>query len=132
MPTNMPGNIPANGIILFSHGSRDPLWRAPIEAVRTHMLSMQADALVACAYLELCEPDLPTVSDALVEKGVTHLTVVPMFLGTGKHAREDLPVLIEAIRTKYPHVVVNVQVAVGENPRMTALMASIALGIDTE
>jgi sirohydrochlorin cobaltochelatase len=124
--------MPTTGIILFSHGSRDPLWRAPIEAVREHMLTLQADALVACAYLELCEPDLPTVSDAFIGKGVTQLTVVPMFLGTGKHAREDLPVLIEAIRTKHPQIMVDVQVAVGENPRMTALMAHIALGIDTE
>lgn len=122
----------ASGIILFSHGSRDPLWRAPIEAVCTHMLSLQPNAKVTCAYLELCEPDLLTASDALIQQGITQLTIVPMFLGTGKHAREDLPLLIDTIRKKHPHIVVHVQIAMGENPRMTALMSQIALGIATE
>jgi len=116
------------GIALFSHGSRDPLWRAPIEAVRTEILRKNPTALVECAYLELCEPDLAHVARHLVDQGAKHITVVPMFLGTGKHAREDLPVLVAELRSQHPHITFEVQVAVGEDPRMTALMANIALG----
>ena len=49
-----------------------------------------------------------------------------MFLGTGKHAREDLPVLVQALREAHPGVQLQVQPAIGEDPRMTALMAQIA------
>jgi len=28
--------------------------------------------------------------------GVNHITIVPMFLGVGRHAREDLPELVAA------------------------------------
>lgn len=56
------------------------------------------------------------------------LTIVPMFLGTGRHARDDLPLLVAALRAQYPDMSIEVQEAVGENPRMTALMAEIACG----
>ena len=114
------------GIVLFAHGSRDPLWRAPIEAVHAHIAEHQPELLVRCAYLELCTPDLPQACAELVALGVDHITVVPMFLGTGKHAREDLPVLVQQLRDTHPQVAIHVQPAIGEDPRMTALMANIA------
>jgi len=114
------------GIVLFAHGSRDPLWRAPIEAVHAHIAEHQPELLVRCAYLELCTPDLPQAVAGLVAAGATHVTVVPMFLGTGKHAREDLPVLVQQLRDNHPQVAIHVQPAIGEDPRMTALMADIA------
>jgi sirohydrochlorin cobaltochelatase len=50
-----------------------------------------------------------------------------MFLGVGKHAREDLPVLVQALRTTYPQLALSLQGAVGENPRLVELLAHIAL-----
>jgi sirohydrochlorin cobaltochelatase len=115
-----------SGIVLFAHGSRDPLWRAPIEAVQSHILERHPGAAVRCAYLELSTPDLPQAVQELVDLGAASITIVPMFLGTGKHAREDLPVLVADLRTQHPAVQIHVQCAIGEDPRMTALMASIA------
>lgn len=115
-----------NAIILFSHGSRDPLWRAPMEAVAAQIAAHNPDRRVSCAYLELCTPSLADAVGQLITQGATRLTVVPMFLGTGKHAREDLPVLVQALRAEHPGVQIHVQTAIGENPRMTALMAEIA------
>ncbi|HNE71482.1 MAG TPA: CbiX/SirB N-terminal domain-containing protein [Giesbergeria sp.] len=117
---------PTQGIVLFAHGSRDPLWRAPIEAVEAHIRAHHPGVAVRCAYLELTTPDLPQAVDDLVDQGATAVTIVPMFLGTGKHAREDLPVLVAELRARHPRVQVHVQAAIGEDPRMTALMAHIA------
>lgn len=117
---------PTQGIVLFAHGSRDPLWRAPIEAVEAHIRAHHPGVAVRCAYLELTTPDLPQAVDDLVDQGATAVTIVPMFLGTGKHAREDLPVLAAELRARHPRVQVHVQAAIGEDPRMTALMAHIA------
>lgn len=82
---------PTSAVVLFSHGSRDPLWRAPIEAVAARIKADHPQRPVVCAYLELSEPPLAQAVAGLVAAGATHVTVVPMFLGTGKHAREDLP-----------------------------------------
>jgi sirohydrochlorin cobaltochelatase len=115
------------GIILFAHGSRDPLWRQPMEAVADRARLLDPTAQVQCAYLELMEPDLPTCAAAMAQAGVQSVTVVPMFLGVGKHAREDLPLLVEALKAKYPHIVFRLQPAIGEDQRVLELMANIAL-----
>ena len=115
------------GIILFAHGSRDEQWRLPIEAVATHIKQREPTARVRCAYLELCSPSLPEAAIQLIAGGAQQLKVFPLFLGVGKHAREDLPLLIEQIRTAHPNVQVDLLPTAGEYAQMTAVMADIAL-----
>ncbi|KLO57467.1 cobalamin biosynthesis protein CbiX [Delftia tsuruhatensis] len=115
------------GLILLAHGSRDALWRQPIEAVLKAVQQTHPQSLAACAYLEACAPDLPTAARGLVEAGATRITVLPLFLGTGKHAREDIPKLVQEIRDAHPQVAVELEPAVGEHPRVTALLAELAL-----
>ena len=114
-------------IILFGHGSRDPLWRLPMETVAARLRTLQPDALVRCAYLELDAPSLPAAAAELVAAGADHVTVVPMFLGTGRHAREDLPVLMQQLQAAHPAVAFVLQKAVGEDGRVLDLIAKIAL-----
>jgi sirohydrochlorin cobaltochelatase len=114
-------------IILFGHGSRDPLWRRPIEAVAARLMGQHPELLVLCAYLELDRPDLPTAAAQLVAQGATDITVVPMFLGTGKHAREDVPGLAQDLRGAHPSVRFNLQQPVGEDSRVLDLLAKVAL-----
>ena len=115
------------GIILFAHGSRDEQWRLPIEAVALQIKQREPAAQVRCAYLELCTPSLPEAAIDLIASGVLQLKVFPLFLGVGKHAREDLPLLIEQIRISHPDVPVDLLPAAGEYAQMTAVMADIAL-----
>ena len=113
-------------VILFGHGSRDPLWRRPMEAVAARLLASHPGRAVVCAYLELQQPDLAAATAKLVASGVTALTIVPMFLGAGKHVREDLPELVETLRVGYPEVRFRLQAPVGEDPRVLDLLAAIA------
>jgi len=115
------------GIVLFAHGSRDPLWRLPIEAVATRIGRLEPDALVRCAYLEICTPSLQEAAADLIASGARRLRIFPLFLGVGKHAREDLPLLIEEIRAAHPDVPIELLPAAGEDDRMTMLMADIAM-----
>lgn len=115
------------GTLLFAHGSRDPLWRGPIEAVARQARTLDPAALVACAYLELTEPDLPTAAAQLVAAGATALTIVPLFLGVGRHAREDLPQLVAQLRAAHPGVGIELRPAVGEDPRLIDLLARMAV-----
>ena len=114
-------------VILFAHGSRDPLWRLPIQAVAAEITKRQAGVQVRCAYLELTEPTLPQAAAQLVAAGARNIRVLPLFLGVGKHAREDLPLLISEVRAAHPGVDVQLLATVGENPALIALMAEIAL-----
>ena len=114
-------------IILFGHGSRDALWHLPIQAVAERIRTSSPSTTVTCAYLELTEPSLIATAAALADTGVNHITILPMFLGVGRHAREDLPALIAELKQNHPNVVFDVQPAVGENPEVLDLLAKIAL-----
>ena len=115
-----------SGIVFFAHGSRDPLWRKPIEAVAQLLQHQHPNALSCCAYLELDTPDLHTACQSLIAQGCGAITVLPMFLGTGRHAREDLPLLVAQLRHTFPHIPFEMATAVGEDPRVTQLLATLA------
>lgn len=114
-------------IVLFGHGSRDPAWRTPIDRVANRMLEMNASCIVRCAFLELTEPDLSTVTAELVSMGVKKITVIPMFLGVGRHAREDLPQLVRDLQLSLPLVDFNLRPPVGEIPHVIEMLAKLSL-----
>ncbi len=128
MTTNLAAKPPLlTGIILFAHGSRDAQWRLPIEAVAASIQARSPGVQVQCAYLELCAPTLPEAATGLLAAGIQNIRVVPLFLGVGKHAREDLPVLVSQIEAEHPDAQIEVMPPVGENPALITLMAEIAL-----
>ncbi|BEP48898.1 CbiX/SirB N-terminal domain-containing protein [Variovorax paradoxus] len=116
----------ARGIVLLAHGSRDERWREPIEAVAARVTALDPQARVACAYMELAAPDLRTAAAALIASGARRLRVVPLFLGMGKHAREDLPLQVDALRQAWPQVDFQLAGIVGEEPELVDLLARIA------
>lgn len=123
----MTDNPSPKAIVLFAHGSRDPLWHRPIEEVAAHIATLAPQAAVACAYLELSKPDLPTAVQTLVASGARHISILPMFLGVGRHAREDLPELVQQLRSTFPAIRFTLKPAIGEDPRLIILLAQLAI-----
>ena len=132
-------------LVLFAHGSRDPQWHRPIQAVAERVAaqlalnakaesnhaspasSKQPSVVVTCAYLELSSPSLLEEVQRLVAQGCQQIRLVPLFLGVGKHVREDLPQMLADLAALHPSVVFEPLPAVGENPDLLDLMARIAL-----
>lgn len=125
-------NNTPTAVVLFAHGSRDPLWRAPIDAVAAEMARQSPQTEVRCAFLELTEPALDVCVDSLVHAGHRSVRIVPMFLGVGRHAREDLPLLVADLRSRHPQLSLALCPAIGEHPELTRSMARIALQADPE
>ncbi|HVZ43256.1 MAG TPA: CbiX/SirB N-terminal domain-containing protein [Ramlibacter sp.] len=111
-------------VILLGHGSRDPLWREPMDAVASRVAAR--GVAVRCAFVELQEPDLAAAAAALVREGATHLTVVPLFLGAGRHARVDVPRMADDLRRTHESLVIELRPFVGDDARVLDLLASIA------
>ena len=116
----------ARGIVLLAHGSRDERWREPIEAVAVQVLQDDPAARVVCAYMELATPDLHSAVAGLIAGGATAIHIVPLFLGMGKHAREDLPLQLDTLRKAWPQVDFSLARIVGEEPELVELLARIA------
>ena len=115
------------GIVLFAHGSRDERWRQPVEAVAALAGQLDSGVAVRCAYLELATPDLSGAVDDLVGQGVGSIELLPLFLGVGKHLREDLPRLIDELRASHPGTQIALRPAIGEMPEVIEALARIAL-----
>jgi sirohydrochlorin cobaltochelatase len=119
--------LPAHAMVFFAHGSRDPLWRRPVEAIADRVRQIDSGLQVRCAYLELTEPDLATCVAELAMVGVGAITVVPLFLGVGKHAREDLPKMTKDMQDSYPAINFILRPAIGEDARFVEMIAQMSL-----
>ncbi|MEJ7688371.1 MAG: CbiX/SirB N-terminal domain-containing protein [Variovorax sp.] len=115
------------GIVLFAHGSRDERWRAPVEAVAKRVAELDPSVRVVCAYLELVDPDLRAATATLAASCVVAVRIVPLFLGMGKHVREDVPLLLDELRSAHPAIAFTLAPAVGEEPDVIELLARVAL-----
>jgi len=75
------------------------------------------------AFLDLAQPSLPACAASLHGEGVRSLRVVPVFLGSGGHLKDDLPKLVAAIRGDYPDLEITVEPPIGEQPEVIAAIA---------
>jgi sirohydrochlorin cobaltochelatase len=83
-------------------------------------------ARIVLAFLELMQPSLPACAASLYGEGVRSLRVVPVFLGSGGHLKEDLPKLVAEIRGNYPDLEITVEPPIGEQ---AAVISAIARAI---
>jgi sirohydrochlorin cobaltochelatase len=59
---------------------------------------------------------------------VEHLVVVPFFLAPGRHARLDIPRLVERARERHPGLKIQLADVLGDDPLLLELLARRALG----
>ena len=111
------------GLVLFAHGSRDPEWARPLEAIRERVRQSRPEYPIELAYLDMMSPTLEEAVGSLVEQGALAVTVFPLFLAQGGHLRLDLPRLLDAIRTKHPHIPIALEPAVGDVPEIREAIA---------
>jgi sirohydrochlorin cobaltochelatase len=113
------------GLILFAHGARDPRWREPFDRLIERVARRHAGP-VSLAFLEHMAPDLTQAAIALAAAGAERVVVVPLFLGTGGHLRQDLPVLLAQAQgaVRVPLTAVG---ALGEDEAAIAAMAEYCL-----
>jgi sirohydrochlorin cobaltochelatase len=123
----MNSNIAQTGVILLAHGSRDPLWSKPMESIADRVRRKQPEIRVLCAYLEMMQPNLADCAAKLIAAGITSIRILPLFLGLGKHVKEDLPELINSLRQNHPGVSFRLLPVAGEDVRVLQLLADIVL-----
>ncbi len=118
---------PAQALILFAHGARDPRWAQPFEAVAKTIRSLRPDLQVHLAFLEFMTPSLLEAGAQAASCRPARVDVVPMFLGSGGHVRKDLPALMDQLRASHPSTLWALQPAIGEVPSVVQAMALAAI-----
>jgi sirohydrochlorin cobaltochelatase len=116
-----------NGVILFAHGARDPVWADPFRRIAQHLECQAPDLLLELAFLEFIPPDLRAAARLLASRGARRIEIVPLFLGPGGHLRRELPGLADAIVDELPGVEVRIAPAAGEDDAVIEALAGYAL-----
>lgn len=121
-----------HALILFGHGSRDAAWREGMDAIAQRIRELRPGMPVMCGFLEFMQPDLAGAAAGLVASGATQVHVVPIFLGTGAHVRQDLPKLVRELASQHSGVEFTLDPAVGEYPEVIDAIAQVCLEAASE
>ena len=114
--------MPSSAVILFAHGAREPEWARPFEQVRDRL---RAEGLrVELAYLEIMGPSLEDTARVLAAEGAKTVSVVPLFLGQGKHLKRELPGMIAALKRNHVGVDFRVTPALGDDPEILSAITA--------
>ena len=113
------------GIMVLAHGSRVKETTDTIEKIvkLAKDNSEDKDMPIEIAYMELCQPDIPTVVKKLVDMGVDEIKVVPYFLFRGIHIKKDIPNELEAALEGHDNVKITMGDTLGADPRLAEILA---------
>lgn len=118
----------SHGLILLSHGSRDPFWRRNAEQLLQSVHAAYPAAAIGNAYLDWCEPRLPEELARLLRAhpALATVTIWPLLFGVGRHASEDIPALVAGLARQHPQLQLQIAPAMGEDARVLQLLTTMA------
>jgi sirohydrochlorin ferrochelatase len=116
-----------HALLLIDHGSSKPASNRQLLDVCALVQSHCPGVIVVGAHMELAEPSIAQQVDALAAQGVTELVVVPYFLAPGRHAREDIPHLVQHAAKPYSQLRVNMGECLGVDDLIAQLVLKRAL-----
>ena len=92
------------GVIICDHGSRRAQSNDSLNDVAKRFAARFDDQcqIVEPAHMELAPPDISAAYAACVEKGASHIVVLPLFLAQGKHWTRDIPSLTSQAAAAFP------------------------------
>jgi len=91
------------GLILIGHGSKHPKNRENLEKLAEILRKRSKFEVVELAFMSINTPSVPEAIDALSEKNISKIVLVPAFLAPGVHTTKDIPQLID-VKEKEPQL----------------------------
>jgi sirohydrochlorin cobaltochelatase len=114
-------------VIFIAHGSRDPNWRASVEALIESLRADLGRDRVGLAYMDCTPPTLMDAASEAVGAGATCVRVVPLFLTEEGHVERDIRPMVEQVGEAFSNVDVTLQPAVGRHPLFREMLRQIAV-----
>ncbi|WP_289053825.1 sirohydrochlorin chelatase [Carboxylicivirga marina] len=108
------------GILLCGHGTRVKRGEEAFLNYVHLFAQLVPGCEVEAGFLELSEPDFEEGVKRLVNKGVTSIYALPLFLFTGVHIQRDIPCILFQLQKKYD-VSIKLASYIGDCPEMVAL-----------
>lgn len=110
------------GTVVIGHGSRSKD-ACDIFFKVVDKLKERLGSRVEGCFMELSEPDIPTVIDGMYFDGVRDITVLPYFLFAGIHIKEDIPEILKEIKEKYSDLSISMARPIGYHDSLVNILA---------
>lgn len=105
-------------ILYIGHGTRSKQGAEEAKGFLQKVIDKVPIPIQEISFLELTEPFIEEGFEHCVIRGATKITVVPIFLLTAGHIKEDIPEALAPLRERYPRVSVEVAEAFGVQERI--------------
>lgn len=129
MPAAEPARSCESALVLIAHGSRDPAWSAPLEAMAAGLQARLPEITVRLAFLEYTVPDPAHVLTELSRTGCRRASIAPLFLGIGAHARADIDAIVTRVSESCPDLALTVLPVLGEMAQVQASLVGILANV---
>ena len=109
-------------LLIIDHGSRKKEANHMLFELVKLLRLMRPDLIIYGAHMELA---LPTIEDGInwcIKNKATHIIAHPYMLSPGRHAKEDIPNMIQDILSKISQVTYEVTEPLGVDKRIADLI----------
>ena len=114
------------GLIVFAHGSTVEEANQGVRELTAIVAQRGGYHLIETAFLDCAEPTLAQAVDALSNRGVTRIVVVPFFLTLGIHLKRDLPGIVERLQSIHPGMTIEVSAPLEGHPALVDMVLARA------
>ena len=119
------------GIIVLSHGSREPETIKTMETMIEKVKAKTQNDKIKTAYFQFVKPSLEDSVCSLIDEGVYDICIIPYFLFSGIHIREDIPKAISKVILDHPEVKIKIGETLGEDDRLADIVTERIREIQT-
>ena len=115
------------GLIIVGHGSRSKEARDTffkiVEGFKSSM-GMEAEG----CFMEISGPFIPEAIDKMCAKGINEITVIPFFLFSGIHIKEDIPAILLEEKNKHSDISISMAQPIGYHETLIDILKERAKG----
>ena len=110
-------------ILMRAHGSRISEANDAAREVAAMVKEITGIEIVEVSFREMHEPNIQVGIDACVARGAERILFMPYFLFMGAHVLHDLPEEIEAAKTRYPGLIMEMGAHLGAHRKLAEVEA---------
>ena len=115
------------GIIIVGHGSRSKDARDVFFKIVEGYRERTSAETEGC-FMEISEPFIPETIDKMYSKGINEITVLPYFLFSGIHIREDIPGILLAEKNKHSDLKLSMAQPIGYDEALIDILREREVG----
>ncbi len=111
-----------NAVLIIAHGSKVKETDDIMKKYQQELVAKMPDTQIEYCYLQLMAPSIEDVIKSLYESGVRNIKAFPFFIFNGNHIKEDIPEVLDTIRTQYPELQITFLENIGYDEKVLNLI----------